>query len=70
MFVWGASEFFSERSFFVILQKINRMKILQEVEKHIKVDAEIERFFYEECETQTTDKGKLLSEQNHNNRNI
>jgi hypothetical protein len=25
------------------------MKILQEVEKHIKVDAEIEKFFYEEC---------------------
>ena len=70
MFVWGASEFFSERSFFVILQKINRMKILQEVEKHIKVDAEIERFFYEECETRTIEKGKLLSEQNHYNRNI
>ena len=70
MFVWGASEFFSERSFFVILQKINRMRILQEVEKHIKVDAEIERFFYEECETQTIEKGKLLSEQNHYNRNI
>ena len=59
-----------ERSFFVILQKINRMKILQEVEKHIKVDAEIERFFYEECETRTIEKGKLLSEQNHYNRNI
>ena len=70
MFVWGASEFFSERSFFVILQKINRMRILQEVEKHIKVDAEIERFFYEECETRTIEKGKLLSEQNHYNRNI
>ena len=70
MFVWSASEFFSERSFFVILQKINRMKILQEVEKHIKIDAEIERFFYEECETRTIEKGKLLSEQNHYNRNI
>ena len=46
------------------------MKILQEVEKHIKIDAEIERFFYEECETRTIDKGKLLSEQNHYNRNI
>ena len=46
------------------------MKILQEIQKHIKVDAEIEKFFYEMCETQTFEKGKLLSEQNHYNRNI
>ena len=46
------------------------MKILQEVEKHVKIDAEIEKFFYEECNTYTFDKGKLISEQNHYNRNI
>ena len=46
------------------------MKILQEVEKHVKIDAEIEKFFYEECNTYTFEKGKLISEQNHYNRNI
>jgi hypothetical protein len=44
------------------------MKILQEVEKHIKIDAEIEKFFYEECNTYTFEKGKLISKQNHYNR--
>lgn len=46
------------------------MKILQELEKYVKIDAEIEKFFYEECENHTFGKGKLLSEQNHYNRNI
>lgn len=46
------------------------MKILQELEKHVKIDAEIEKFLYEECETQTFEKGKLLSQQNQFNRNI
>ena len=58
MFVWGVLNFLGAL-FFVILQKINRMKILQEVEKHIKIDAEIKRFFYEECKTQTIEKGNF-----------
>lgn len=46
------------------------MKILQELGKHLKIDAEIEKFFYEECETHTFDKGSLLSQQNHYNKTI
>lgn len=46
------------------------MRILQEIEKHIKIDAEIEKFFYEECETNVFEKGKVLSKQNNYNRKI
>jgi hypothetical protein len=46
------------------------MDILLELEKHIKIDTEIERFFNEECNTQSFEKGKLLSQQNHYNRTI
>lgn len=46
------------------------MKILQELEKYLKIDAEIEKFFHEECETISFEKGKLLSQQNQYNRNI
>lgn len=46
------------------------MRILQEIEKHIKIDAGIEKFFYEECETNVFEKGKILSKQNKYNRNI
>ena len=46
------------------------MKILQEVEKHVKIDAEIEKFFYFFFNNYTFEKGKLISEQNHYNRNI
>ena len=37
------------------------MKLIQELNKHIKVDAEIERFLNEECETKVFEKGEILS---------
>lgn len=40
------------------------MKLIQELNKHIKIDAEIERFLNEECETKVFDKGEILSKQN------
>lgn len=46
------------------------MRILLEIEKHIKIDADIEKFFYEECETDIFEKGKILSKQNNYNRSI
>ncbi len=46
------------------------MRILLEIEKHIKIDADIEKFFYEECETNIFEKGKILSKQNNYNRSI
>ncbi|GGP00992.1 cyclic nucleotide-binding protein [Cloacibacterium rupense] len=46
------------------------MRILQEIEKHIKIDAEIEKFFYEECETNVFEKGQILSKHNKYNRSI
>ena len=46
------------------------MKLIQELNKHIKVDAEIERFLNEECETKVFDKGEILSKQNQYNHTV
>ena len=46
------------------------MKLIQELNKHIKVDAEIERFLNEECETKVFEKGEILSKQNQYNHTV
>lgn len=46
------------------------MKLIQELNKHIKVDAEIERFLNEECEIKVFDKGEILSKQNQYNHTV
>ncbi len=46
------------------------VKLIQELNKHIKVDAEIERFLNEECETKVFDKGEILSKQNQYNHTV
>lgn len=46
------------------------MKLIQELNKHIKIDAEIERFLNEECETKVFDKGEILSKQNQYNHTV
>ena len=46
------------------------MKLIQELNKHIKVNAEIERFLNEECETKVFDKGEILSKQNQYNHTV
>ena len=46
------------------------MKLIQELNKHITVDAEIERFLNEECETKVFDKGEILSKQNQYNHTV
>ncbi len=46
------------------------MKILLELKKYLKIDDEIETFFYEECESHTFEKGSLLSHQNYYNKTI
>ena len=46
------------------------MKLIQELNKHIKVDAEIERFLNEECETKVSEKGEILSKQNQYNHTV
>lgn len=46
------------------------MKLIQELNKHIKVDAEIERFLNEECEIKVFHKGEILSKQNQYNHTV
>ena len=46
------------------------MKLIQELNKHIKVNAEIEHFLNEECETKVFDKGEILSKQNQYNHTV
>ena len=46
------------------------MKLIQELNKHIKVNAEIEHFLNEECETKVFDKGEILSKQNEYNHTV
>jgi CRP-like cAMP-binding protein len=46
------------------------MKLIQELNKLIKVDAEIERFLNEECETKVFEKGEILSKQNQYNHTV
>lgn len=46
------------------------MKLLKELSKHIKIDAEIEKFFNEETSTQTYPKGKILVKNDDFNKKV
>lgn len=47
-----------------------RVKILQEISKYIKTDADTEHFLRNETQTKTFAKGELLSHQDSYNRNV
>lgn len=46
------------------------MNLIEELNKHIKLDTEIEHFLREECETKTLEKGEILSKQNQYNHTV